>query len=307
MKILAAPIIHARTKNVDFRTRFLVRPADFSEAASENVRSYVLNSTAYFELAGSQGRRLVLCDDTHVITGVSMDISRLSSACGKKSDYCQEKKGRSNFAFIGLVFLKKEIRQAFDVPLTVLFDVYEKYMKLRWEEPDAPASYEPMKASYELFELPEARRVSDLEVAKLPPKKCVIELEAEQTDAIAARVILEMGKNPGFCRAFCSDMPNAASVIKSRFDLVTSQNAENIRQQLLKKELEERAEASAEAAGPKLLRHPVAAVKKALSKEETRESAEKIIRFGKWAVAVIGAVAVVLMSRDSEKDTGEWR
>lgn len=307
MKILAAPIIHARTKNVDFRTRFLVRPEDFTDAVSENVRSYVLNSTAYFELAGPQGRRLVLCDEAHVITGVSMDISRLSSACGRKSDYCQEGKGRSNFAFIGLVFPKKEIRQAFDVPLQVLLDLYEKYMKLRWEEPDAPASYEPTKASYELFELPEARRVSDLEVAKLPPKKCVIELDAEQTEAIAARVILEMGKNPEFCRAFCSDMPNAASVIKGRFDLVTSQNAESIRQQLLKKALEERTKASAEAVRPKPWRHPVAAVKKAWRKEKTRESAEKIIRFGKWAVAIIGTVAVVLMSRDSEKDPGEWR
>ena len=311
MKILAAPIIHARTKNVDFRTKLLVRPEDFTDSKSENVRGYILSSTAFFELAGSEGRRVVLCDDKHVITGVSIKIASLSEVCGRKSKYCYVEDGkRSNYAFIGLVVPKTEIRQAFDVPLTLLFDLYEKYMEQRWDEADIPANYEPVKAAYEQFDLPLSRMVSDLEVEKLPPQKCVIDLKRDQTEAIAARVLWEMGRNSAFQKAFCSDMPSAASILKSKFEIVTSENAAVIRQQLLKKEMEENAnepELDKSNALLELLRlRPVDALKDRLRKNTTKESAEKIIRIGKWVIALIGTAAVVMMSKDSnDRDHSE--
>ncbi|MDE5696717.1 MAG: hypothetical protein K2I96_04775 [Lachnospiraceae bacterium] len=237
MNMLAAPIIHARNEKHDFPSRLLVIPDDFSDSDIQWARSYILDSTACMELSGQEGRRAVFCNDKVVVTGISVFIGHLYSTCGKTTKYAKVDGNRDNYAFIGFVIPKGMIKKAFDVPLSFLLEEYEKYMNLRWEEESSRGYLEPLREKYSDIDFPETDDLCNIPISVIWQTKHVLDVNEGSLESILARVTFEMRRSN--CIAFCSNMPNASSIIGSKFTLVTSQNADRVLQVIRKRELEE--------------------------------------------------------------------
>ena len=79
-------------------------------------------------LSGKYGRRLIFCNATVLVTGISIRIKDLYSACGKIARYETVDGNRENYAFIGLVIPKEQIAEAFDVPYTA-FSAKKSYIE----------------------------------------------------------------------------------------------------------------------------------------------------------------------------------
>ena len=97
MKALAAPIIHARTKDIDFRSGLLTIPEHFNNSDVQWARKYILDSTRYFELAGEDGRWTAFCNEDVVVTGVSIYIENLYKKCNRQPCYAQVDGKRRNY------------------------------------------------------------------------------------------------------------------------------------------------------------------------------------------------------------------
>lgn len=236
MKALAAPIIHARTKDVDFRSGLLTIPAHFKAPEVQWARKYILDSTRYFEFAGEDGRWTAFCNENVVVTGVSIYIENLYKKCNRQPCYAQVDGKRKNYAFIGFVIQKSDITEAFDVPYSMLLEQYEKYMELRWDDSldDISNSLSATQVGYQSVNFPAAESVSNVLKLYDRQKKTVLDLGADSLESILARLMLIMKNESSL--SFCSDMPNATSVIESQFQIVTSGNAYGIISTIQKRE-----------------------------------------------------------------------
>lgn len=249
MKALAAPIIHARTKDVDFRSGLLTIPEHFKSSDVQWARKYILDSTRYFELAGENGRWTAFCNENVVVTGVSIYIENLYKKCNRQPCYAQVDGRRKNYAFIGFVIQKSDITEAFDVPYSMLLEQYEKYMELRWEDSldDTSNSLSATRAEYQSVNFPTAGDVSNALKLYDRQKKTVLDLGVDSLESILARLMLIMKDECNL--SFCSDMPNATSVIESQFQIVTSKNAYGIINTIQKREESRQTQRQEEFAG----------------------------------------------------------
>lgn len=249
MKALAAPIIHARTKDVDFRSGLLTIPEHFKDSDVQWARKYILDSTRYFELAGEDGRWVAFCNEDVVVTGVSIYIENLYKKCNMQPCYAQVDGRRKNYAFIGFVIQKSDITEAFDVPYSMLLEQYEKYMKLRWDDSldDTSKSLSATRAEYQSVNFPTAENVSNVLKLYDRQKKTVLDLGVDSLESILAQLMLIMKDECNL--SFCSDMPNATSVIESQFRIVTSGNAHGIISTIQKREESQQIRSQEEFAG----------------------------------------------------------
>lgn len=222
MKILAAPIIHARTRDVDFRAGLLVKPEDFSEDRTRWARKYILDSTRFFELAGPEGRWAAFCDQKVAVAGVSIRIGQLYRLCGKEPKYDKVNGNRANYAFIGIAVPKSEIGEAFQITYPLLLDLYEKYMALRWEDGIGGSSLEAIRAGYESMEVPEAEEVCQVEFLDFSQRQ-IYDFSIGTAQSLVSRMLLEMKNQEEL--SFCWDMPNERSIRDSGFTVVTSRAA----------------------------------------------------------------------------------
>lgn len=222
MKILAAPIIHARTRDVDFRAGLLVKPEDFSDERTRWARKYILDSTRFFELAGPEGRWAAFCDQKVAVAGVSIRIGQLYRLCGKEPKYDKVNGNRANYAFIGIVVPKSEIGEAFQITYPMLLDIYEKYMALRWEDGIGGSSLEAIRAGYEPMEVPEAEEVCQVQFSDLSQRQ-ICDFSIGTAQSVVSRMLLEMKNHEEL--SFCWDMPNERSIRDSGFTVVTSRAA----------------------------------------------------------------------------------
>ena len=72
-----APIVFARTEQVDFR--FLVVPDDFETSMSQWIERYILGSLQSSEKLHERPRWLIVKGNEHTIVGISCRASKLSS------------------------------------------------------------------------------------------------------------------------------------------------------------------------------------------------------------------------------------
>lgn len=233
MTISAAPIIHARTKDVDFRANLLVVPDDFSQQDVQWARKYIADSTRYFELAGNDGRRVVFSNDSFVVSGISIRIGDLYRMCGKQPQYDKVDGNRTNYAFIGLVFRRNQIKNPFDISHCEYLDIFEKYMDLRWSDSNSPEALLHTKAAYEDITLPKAAQISNVLPMSAGAHPQVVDIKADTLESITAQATMLAAQQPHF--AFCSDIPMANCVLEGNFTVVTSPNAKSINESLNKR------------------------------------------------------------------------
>lgn len=224
--MLIAPIIHARTKNNDFPSGLLVIPNDFSATDVSWARKYITQSTRYFEVAGSLGRRVIFSNQNVVVTGLSIRIRDLYILCGQQPKYDKVDGNRTNFAFIGLVIPKNEIADPFDIPYTVFLDQYEAYMQELWDNTYEENGLTPLKAEYTHVTCPSVVEVCDIPNITDEKTKCILDDNYAPLDSICAKVTMLAKESAAL--GFCSDIPNASSVIDSDFTIVTAKNAQKI-------------------------------------------------------------------------------
>ena len=225
--MLFAPIIHARTKNNDFPSKLLVVPENFTNEDISWARKYITQSTRYFELSGKYGRRLIFCNATVLVTGISIRIKDLYSACGKIARYETVDGNRENYAFIGLVIPKEQIAEAFDVPYTAFLEQYEKVMDSLWEVPFNEGGITSTISQYTCITLPKAQNICDsIPDITNEKTKCVLDIDYAPIDSVCARVTMLMLNQKVL--GFCSDIPTANTVIESDFSIVTAKNAQQI-------------------------------------------------------------------------------
>ena len=247
MKINAAPLIHARTAYVDFRSAMLFVPQDWEDSKVKWARSFITASTRYFELAGTNGRRLVFSDGIHIVTGISICISDLYKLCGDTTtEYAYVDGKRTNYAFIGLVIRNEDLKSAFDIPLSVFLSVYQKYIAMRWNERQSNQgnqAWENMKVPYEMFDLSNAEEVLDIETIGGRVTRTdisierIVQADVSTREALVAGTLSEILKGK-YRFSFCSDMPNVKSIKESDFKLVTSPNADAVLKKINDESLE---------------------------------------------------------------------
>ncbi len=221
-----APIIHARTRDVDFRSRLLVIPDDFSDADIQWARKYITDSTRYFELVGAEGRRVIFCNRSYIVQGISIMIRDLYRVCGRKPQYEIVDGGRENYAFIGVVAHRGELTHPVDIPQSWFLEKFQEYMNLRWSDPVGPAaSLEPTRVSYAPAKFPQSRDIYDGPI-DAGQGKAVLHTGTVPLDALLARVQKMIIKGDDV--SFCSDLPNASSIVQSDFVIATSPGANSI-------------------------------------------------------------------------------
>lgn len=242
--MLAAPIIHARTKNNDFPSKLLVVPDDFSTSDIFWAKKYISDSTRYFELSGKEGRRVIFCNENWIVSGISIRIGDFYRACSREAKYEFVDGKRINYAFIGVVVDKNELSAAVEFPLDDLLNIYEHYMEMLWDKTYEEKGLEVVKGLYEPYLFPEAEELCDIPVIDKGKPKLVIDDKFAPLDRVMATVTGQMLHLSAY--AFCSNMPNATSVIESDFFVVTSPNAGGIIEVMKKREEKERLRKEAE-------------------------------------------------------------
>lgn len=226
MRIRVSAIIHARTKDVDFRSKLLVVPEDFDDEEIRWARSYIADSTRYFELVSEEGRRVVFCNDKYIVYGISIFIKDLYRKCKKEARYSYVDGNRLNYAFIGLVMLKEDLDAAVHLPYALFLEEYEKFMELRWNDfLNSSKSLENTKAGYQEAEFQKEEQVYNGSLAA-EKNKVILPEDSALAEGIAARAVTMMITKKNL--SFCSNMPNTASVMESHFDIVTSPRADAI-------------------------------------------------------------------------------
>lgn len=303
--MLAAPIIHARTKNNDFPSQLLVSPNGFSPEDVLWARRYITQSTRYFELAGKEGRRLIFCNQSLIVSGISIRIGDLYHLCGKEPRFDRVDGNRVNYAFVGLVIPKAEITRAFDIPYSAFLDQYNTYMDLLWETPYNENGISASKSEYTPIEFPAAESVCDIPALNQDNAKCILDANYASLDSVCAKVTLIMKNKSKF--AFCSDIPNVNSVIDGDFMIVTSPNAQGIMDALEREEKKRMAEA-AEARPTRSVFNPPHSKKAERSSGFIPEFAaavgktwKNVPKAAKFAIELCGTLLVIYIASQNKK------
>ena len=224
--MLASIIIQARTLENDYPgTGLLVYPDDFSQEKVAWAKEYITNSTRFFELASQKGRRVIFADSTTLVTGVSMLIEELYALCQKEPKYNKVNLTRTNYAFIGFAIPKSEISDAFDVPYTLFLEQYEKWMGKLWNTEYQENGMFCTKAEYLNVDFPAAKDVFAFPAIS-SKERTVVDEKSFELDSVCAGITMAFKKYNDI--GFCSNVPNAKSVIESKFVVVSAQDAKEI-------------------------------------------------------------------------------
>lgn len=230
MKLNYAPVIHARTKYVDFRKGLLVLPSDFSDTDAGYVHSLVLDSTRFFELAGTSGRRIVFGNGKFIVSGISIVFQELFKLCNKEPEFnrVDHENGRLAYGFVGIVISVSGKHTLFDIPNEVFLDIYSKHIQTRWEETtETKDVFDSKRVAYEEINLPGAVSIADLDTQFLNRRgKLLLEDIPEDRDATVAYVLSKALRGERI--AFCSDITMPKLIAESGFDIVTCKNASSI-------------------------------------------------------------------------------
>jgi hypothetical protein len=224
-----APLIHVRTKFVDFRSGFLVQPENFTEEDVNWAKRLVLDSTRYFELCSEKGRRVVFSNGRLVVSGLTILIEELFKLCGKKPEYhrVDESQKRLAYGFIGVVLPAFSVKDPFDIPYDVFLETYLRYVVPRWEENLSEAAHEVTRAKYLTRELPKAAVVAELEyLHNKIQNKIVLNENIAEREGIAAYVLHKALQGDRI--TFCSDITLPKAIEESAFDIVTCKNADKV-------------------------------------------------------------------------------
>lgn len=234
IKLRAAPLIHARTKYIDFRSKFITVPENFSNEKIQWAQKYIYNSTRYMEYIDTSWRELIVSNGEECLVGITIDIPTLFSKCGEVPECTEDTNKRSVYGFIGLVFNREENPDIplFTIPFHIYLDLYKQCVCPRWEENLHNAEWqEPSRMAYNIFELPE-KSLYDHEsleetVRCNNEKGCsILESSLNDNQEVFTWVLYNiLNKKPW---AFCSNMPNIKSITESYFNIVTTAHSESI-------------------------------------------------------------------------------
>ena len=223
--MLVSTIIHARTLHLDFPGGLLVCPNNFSREKAMWARNYITNSTRFMELSSSQGRRVIFADNSTLVTGVSINIKDLYKLCDREPQYANLENNRTNYAFIGFAIPKSEISYAFDVPYSLFLEQYEKYMEGLWLTGFRDGGLPCAMSDYYNIDFPAAKEVFSFPLISTTDKTVIDEKTADiESICAGATMIIKDHNDIGFC----SDVPNAKSVIESKFAIVSTKDAKRI-------------------------------------------------------------------------------
>lgn len=230
MKIKFAPLIHARTKYVDFRSNFLITPCDFTEKDIRHAHSLVLDSTRFFELAGNTGRRVVFGNGKFVITGITIIFKELFNLCNTTPEFCKvdREEGRLAYGFVGMALPISATQAVFDVPVENFSNIYRNGVAQRWEETtSSDGVFETIESAYSEVEVPAASQIADLDPLYMHTSNILIlEDDIKEREKIAAYALSRALR--GEVIAFCSDIKMPKAIAESGFNIVTCKNANSI-------------------------------------------------------------------------------
>lgn len=135
----AAPLIHSRTKFIDFRTHLFARPEDFNTTDVEKTKKYILSSTLSVEELdrSSECRKLIFINGDNVIFGITAFMAYFNSRSNNAlKDILVDQTGiRDIYLFVGLVVKKSALNCAIAFPDDKYFvKAIEQYLIPRWEE-----------------------------------------------------------------------------------------------------------------------------------------------------------------------------
>lgn len=302
--MLISPLIHARTKNNDFPSSLLVVPKDFSDQDIKWARKYITQSTRYFELSEKIGRRVLFSNQRTVISGLSIRIQDLYTICNRTPKFDKVDGNRTNYAFIGLAIPKSEITYAFDIPYSIFLDHYEKYMEACWDIPYTEGGLIALKADYVNEILPTAKEVCDIPSITTIKTKCVLDINYASLESMCARITQMMLETDYL--GFCSDIPNANSVIESDFSIVTAKHAQSILDALEREQNKKKSSESNKAAGNRSFLSNVITKKQDNSSDffgTIITSIEKTWKAIPKAIKVIGGLVIIVLVSSNNKSS----
>lgn len=232
MKIKGYPILHARTYNVDFRSRLLVSPPDsfFSERDSEFCYKLASDSTRFRELAPKEGRIVIYGNGSACVIGKMAVFSDLYSICNLPPKYIHvdRENGRLAYGFVGIAFELKDIDRPVILSDRTLLKIYEKCIERRWEE-----TYE----AENVFESSISDFVElDMDVMELPPNdrgieqalkyrrtKLAIDDTEENRNSLIYYAIKSIAGRENL--AICTSLYSRKALEESNFDVATCEDA----------------------------------------------------------------------------------
>lgn len=156
--MLAAPIIHSRTKYIDFRDRLLAVPNDYNEDDINWAQKYILSSTQDIDYQDNHIKSIIFNGQKHLIIGITTKINYLVSTCNTSQDFAiKDEKSRSVYAFIGFSIKHTTLDNLanlppFEIQNAIYLESYNKIMATRWDEThSSPGATDPTFTEYNSF------------------------------------------------------------------------------------------------------------------------------------------------------------
>ena len=231
MILTGIPIVHARTLNVDFRSKLLVRPYLFSDAEAEYCYKIALDSTIFRELAPKAGRIVFYAKSNYIVVGKTAVFHDLFSACGLQPqyDHVEGENGRYAYGFVGAVFKREVVNVPFIIGDEEILKIYISQITSRWNEEYGTKGIFDSHLSHEIdINVNEFIEMNNEIVPLLQHRnnKLVVDDTYENRKKILTAVYI-IAKN-GQDISLCTSLSTEKAIEKSSFDVVTCENASTI-------------------------------------------------------------------------------
>lgn len=128
----AAIIIHTRTKHCDYPSVLTVTPEGLASKTASSMRKAILAATRSIDsLENNAVRRVIFSTDGWVMAGMVAFLKHLADGSPDDENLFTDEKGRSIYAFTGLVFQAGQ--EAPQIDKAALWEGFKKYMSPVWE------------------------------------------------------------------------------------------------------------------------------------------------------------------------------
>lgn len=128
----AAIIIHTRTKHCDYPSALSAAPEGLASKTASSMRNAILAATRSIDTLDKNAvRRVVFSADGWVMAGMVAFLSHLADGSSADDNLFTDEKGRSIYAFVGLVFQAGQ--EAPQIEKAALWEGFKKYMSPVWE------------------------------------------------------------------------------------------------------------------------------------------------------------------------------
>ena len=229
MKIKCMPVLHARTYNVDFRSRLLVRPEIFNDEEARLVYQMAADSTQQRELAPADGRHLIYGNGRVAVVGKMVSFRDLYQSCQREEKYVHldHENGRLAYGFVGIAVPVGTVAKAFELPDSILLDLYEYAVQDRWNEsPGEPGCFEsklsvPMELDVPEYEISGGHFME--EQLRSRTQKLILE-DAPALRNKLLQYVLERALK-GERISLCTSLSTEKAVRESMFEIVTCKNS----------------------------------------------------------------------------------